>query len=194
PGDSHGTTTGMPATSGGSGGSGGSTGDDAGTSTTEGVDSTAGEETGPGDEGLVWPNEQSFANSDPWIPQHHDEITQMRPRVLALNYVNARSMEQMEAQLQEMRDIIAESSRWHGYADPEAPAFLEYELAYLVDLRDETPPPGWTYDNSTLYPREDPVDGYWGFDYERLFDADYAPLLGIEDPGDPGTPLALCDA
>jgi hypothetical protein len=144
--------------------------------------------------GLVWPNEESFANSDPWIPQHHDEITQMRPRVLALNYVNARSMEEMHAQLQEVRDIIAESSRWHGYADPEAPVFLEYELAHEVDLRDAVPPPGWPYNNSTLYPREEPVDQYWGFDYERLFDADYAQYLGIEDPEDPGTPVALCDA
>jgi hypothetical protein len=144
--------------------------------------------------GLVWPNGESFANSDPWIAQHHQEITQMRPRVLALNYVNARSMAEMDAQLVQMRDIIAESSRWHGYADPDAPVFLEYDLAYQVDLRDAMPPPGWTYNNSTLYPREEPVDGYWGFDYERLFDADYAQYLGIEDPEAPGVPLALCEA
>jgi hypothetical protein len=144
--------------------------------------------------GLVWPNDESFANSDPWIPQHHDQITQMRPRVLALNYVNARSMDEMHAQLQDVRDIIAESSRWHGYADPDAPVFLEYELAYEVDLRDPMPPLEWPYRNSTLYPREDPVEGYWGFDYERLFDPDYAQYLGIEDPDQPGTNLALCDA
>ncbi len=156
----------------------------------------AGSECGPDGHcgGLVWPNEESFANSDPWIPQHHQEITKMRPRVLALNYVNARSMDDMHAQLVQMRDIIAESSRWHGYADPSAPAFLEYELAYEVDLRDAAPPPDWPYNNSTLYPREEPADGYWSFDYERLFDPDYAQYLGIEDPADPGTPLALCDA
>jgi hypothetical protein len=144
--------------------------------------------------GLVWPNAESFANSDPWIPQHHQEITRMRPRVLALNYVNARSMAEMDAQLQQMRDIIAESSRWHGYADPDAPTFLEYELAHQVDLRDAVPPPDWPYRNSTLYPREEPVDGYWGFDYERLFDDDYAQYLGLEDPADPGVPLPLCEA
>jgi len=156
----------------------------------------AGTECGPDGHcgGLVWPNAESFANSDPWIAQHHDEITQMRPRVLALNYVNARSMEEMGAQLQQMRDIIAESSRWHGYVDPDAPVFLEYELAYQVDLRDVAPPPDWPYNNSTLYPRESPVEGYWGFDYERLFDVDYAQYLGIEDPAAPGVPLPLCEA
>ncbi len=144
--------------------------------------------------GLVWPNAQSFANSDPWLVEHHQEITQLRPRVLAINYVNARSMEQMNAQLIEVRDLLAESSRWHGYADPDAPPFVEYSLAYQVDLRDEQEPPGWPYNNSTAYPREDPQEGSWGFDYERLFDADHADVLGIEDPRQPGTNLRLCDA
>lgn len=143
--------------------------------------------------GVVWPNEQSLANSDPWIAEHHAEIEQMRPRVLALNFVNARSMEEMDAQLGEMIDILAEASRWRGYADADAPEFLRYELAYSVDLRDATPPGGWPYHNSTLYPREDPVDGYWGFDYERLFDADFAAHYGIAHP-DTGESVALCDA
>ncbi len=144
--------------------------------------------------GLTWPNADSWANSDPWIVEHHQQITQMRPRVLAINYVNARSMEQMDAQLTEMREILAESSRWHGHSDPDAPPFLDYDLAYQVDLRDAQAPPGWPYNNSTAYPREEPQQGSWGFDYERLFDADYADLLGIEDPTQPGDNLRLCDA
>src|SRR5688572_17583057 len=24
---------------------------------------------------VVWPNPESFTNSDPWLPEHHDEIT-----------------------------------------------------------------------------------------------------------------------
>ncbi len=150
--------------------------------------------TGGEEDLLVWPNEQSWANSDPWIAQHHDEIDRMRPRVLAINYVNGRSMEEMTAQLDEMIEIIAEASRWRGYADPSAPAFLEYELAYAVDLRDATPPQGWPYRNSTLYPREEPAEGVWGFDYEALFSASYADLLGIEDPDAPGQNLTLCEA
>jgi hypothetical protein len=143
---------------------------------------------------LVWPNDESKANSDPWIAQHHQEITQMRPRVLALNFVNARSMEDMERQLHEMRDIIAESTRWRGYADPAAPTFLEYQLAYMVDLRDATVPEDWNLGNSTRYPREIPVEEGWGFDYERLFSKEFADYYRIENPDAPGENLQLCDA
>ena len=144
--------------------------------------------------GLVWPNDDSQANSDPWLAAHHDEITLMRPRILALNYVNARSMDDMQSQLQEVADILAEGSRYHGYADPDAPAFLDYQLATMVDLRDASPPPGWQYNNSSLYPRENPPTGTWGFDYGQLFTQTYADLLGIQDPSAPGTNLLLCDA
>lgn len=145
---------------------------------------------------IVWPNDESFANSDPWLPEHHGEIDLLQPRVLALNFVNARTMAQMEAQLEEMIDVIAESSCHHGCGDPEhmgSPRALAYELAYAVDLRDQEPPEDWPYNNSTLYPREDPVEGYWGFDYERLFTEEFAELYGIEDPQDPGQVLDLCE-
>jgi hypothetical protein len=188
-----------PDTEGGSGES--QTPDESGSSTTttsESVsDTTSGSEsgsTGMDPDLVVWPNDESRANSDAWIAENHQEIDRMRPRVLAINYVNARSMEEMTGQLDEMIDIIAEGSRYRGYEDASAPAFLEYELAYAVDLRDAMPPAGWQYNNSTLYPREDPVDGYWGFDYEALFSEEYAAHLGIEDPDAPGTNLALCEA
>ena len=38
-----------------------------------GVDATA--PTG------AWPNTESAAMSDPWIVEHHDDITRMRPRI-----------------------------------------------------------------------------------------------------------------
>lgn len=142
---------------------------------------------------VVWPNDESKANSDPWIAAHHQQIIQMRPKVLALNFVNARSMAEMESQLGDVRDIIAESTRWRGYDDPSAPTFLEYEIV-PVDMRDATPPTDWAYTNSSLYPREDPVDGYWSFDYEKLFSEEYAAYYKIEDPAEPGRSLALCDA
>jgi hypothetical protein len=133
---------------------------------------------------VEWPNAVSFANSDPWIARHHDEIRVMRPRVLALNFVNAKTNDQMIADLEKIIDGIREGSRNHGFADPAAPPFLEYEIAYAIDLRDATPPPGWPYRNSTLYPREDPVEEYWGFDYERLFSDEFAGYYGFD----------LCDA
>src|SRR5262249_5067565 len=119
---------------------------------------------------------------------------ELRPNVLALNYVNARSMEEMTAQLEQMIAIIEEASRPHGYADAAAPPMVRYQLAHAIDLRDAVPPDGWPYRNSTLYPREDPVDEYWGFDYEALFTPVYTELLGLEDPDAPGVHLGLCDA
>ena len=41
-----------------------------------------------GSSGLIWPNAVSSANSDPWIAQHHDEITEMHPKALIINFVN----------------------------------------------------------------------------------------------------------
>jgi hypothetical protein len=38
------------------------------------------------------------------------------------------------------------------------------------------------------------VEGYWGFDYERLFTPEYALRYGITDPDDPARTLALCEA
>jgi hypothetical protein len=143
---------------------------------------------------VVWPNPDSLANSDPWLAEHHAEIDELRPRVLALNYVNARSMAEMTTQLDDMIAVLAEASRPRGYEDPEAPAMMRYQLAYTVDLRDSVPPADWPYNNSSLMPREDPVDGYWGFDYELLFTPAYAELLGIEDPSAPGVSLELCEA
>jgi hypothetical protein len=89
--------------------------------------------------------------------------------------------------------VLAEASRWRAYADASAPEFLRFELAHTADLRDPTPPEAWPYNNSTLYPREEPQDGYWSFDYERLFDADFAPMLGLAHP-DTGDPVPLCEA
>jgi len=140
-----------------------------------------------------WPNAVSFANSDPWLAEHHNEITVMRPKILALNFVNHKTMEQMQDHMEQAIQAIAEGSRYHGYNDPDAPAFLQYELAYAIDLRDQVIPPYYTKRNSTLYPRENPVEGYWGFDYEKLFTEEFTQLYNIADPDDPGRLLSLCE-
>jgi hypothetical protein len=142
---------------------------------------------------LGWPNAASAASSDPWLAEHHAEIRRLRPRVLALNFVNHKGMDQMRAQLGQVVSALAEGSRYHGYANAAAPSFLQYEIAYAVDLRDPAPPTGWPYRNSTLYPRENPVEGGWGFDYERLFTAEFAQRYDIRDPADPARRLGLCE-
>jgi hypothetical protein len=158
------------------------------------ADAEVNDADGPDAENLaVWPNAFSKANSDPWLAQHHDEIEQMRPRILALNFVNGRTIAEMTAHMEQAIAAIAESSRYHGDIDGQAPVFLQYELAYTVDLTDHPPPQDWPYNNSTLYPREDPVEGYWGLDYEQLFTQQYADYYGIEDPDQPGRNLTLCE-
>jgi hypothetical protein len=143
---------------------------------------------------LTWPNEHSSASSDPWLVEHHAELREMRPRVLVLNFVNAKTMEEAADQLADVVEAVAESSRYRGFDDPlNPPPFFRYELAYLVDLRDLPPPPGWTLRNSTRYPREDPPTGTWGFDYERLFGPEFAAYYGVADPDDPSRFLDLCE-
>ena len=50
----------------------------AGTTGNAGTTGSAGT-TGAGG-GLIWPNDQSSANSDDWLVQNHDEISQLRPQ------------------------------------------------------------------------------------------------------------------
>ncbi len=112
-----------------------------------GASPDAGADAGP--DLSVWPNVVSFANSDPWIAAHHDALREMRPRVLALNFVNGRSNADMESLLHRIFDGLAEGSRYHGYSDASAPAFLHYEIAKSVDLTDHPPPSGWTRSRTT---------------------------------------------
>jgi hypothetical protein len=173
--------------SGGSGGMGGS----AGSAGSAGAGGAAGSAAGGG--GLEWPNPSSSRTSDPWIIAHHDELVVMKPRVLALNFVNGKTNAEMLAHLEQIVAAIREGTRPHGYGDPDAKPFLAYEIAYAIDLRDAAPPAGWPYNNSTLYPREEPPEGYWSFDYEALFGPDMAALWQIEDPDAPSGPLTLCE-
>jgi hypothetical protein len=140
----------------------------------------------------VWPNAASKANSDPWLPNNHAKLLQLRPRILALNFVNAKSNAQMRAHLKQITDAMAEASRPRGYADKQAGVMLRYEVAYAVDLRDKPPPAGWTLNNSTIYPREQPKQGYWSFDYAQLFTQAFAKRYNIPDPTNPSLKLDLC--
>ncbi|HZU84923.1 MAG TPA: hypothetical protein VE987_18455 [Polyangiaceae bacterium] len=145
--------------------------------------------------GLVWPNETSTKNSDPWIAAHHDDIVEMHPRLIVLDFYDgtgaARPFDVSNVQdiAQQQIDAIAEGSRYHGYSDPSAPAFLNYELVKVVDLTDHPAPAGWTHASSTLLP----VDSSGAFDLSALFSADFAHNYGEPDPADPSRDLALCD-
>ena len=111
---------------------------------------------------MIWPNAESAANSDPWLVANHDRIELMRPRVLVVNFVHGLSEARARAKVNTLCAALRESSRWHGYRDPGAPAFLDYQIAEIVDL---TEPRGDRDRNSARFPRT--ADGIH-FDYGAL--------------------------
>ena len=131
---------------------------------------------------VIWPNGDSAANSDPWLIEHHDEVRAMRPRVLAVNYVHGLSEHAAGAILDRLRAALRESSRWQGYKRPDAPAFLDYQVAEMVDL---TAPRGRVDRNSAQFPRA--PDGVH-FDYAALYER-----LGLADRVDINEVWLLAD-
>jgi hypothetical protein len=129
---------------------------------------------GPADAGpkLEWPNADSFATSDPWIAKHHDAITKMRPRILAVNFDDdPKTRDEFHENVLRVAAGINEGSRYHGYASSDAPPFLEYEVGEWVDLADAPAPPGWL-DRHKISSRT-PVrcskeDAFYNFDYAKL--------------------------
>ncbi len=111
---------------------------------------------------MLWPNAESAVNSDPWLVANHDRIRSMRPRVLVVNFVHGLSEVAARDRVERLRAVLRESSRWQGYRDPAAPAFLDYDVVGIVDL---TEPRGRVDRNSARFPRT--PDGV-GFDYAAL--------------------------
>ncbi len=130
----------------------------------------------------VWPNDASFTNSDPWIAAHHDQIVEMDPHVLLLNFANAYDAAATQALVTEHINAFAEASKYHGYNDATAKPFIQYKLEKIVDLRDNS----GNVDSAML-----PVSN-GNVDYAALNSAAFANLIGIQDPDAPGTNLNLC--
>ena len=137
---------------------------------------------------LIWPTSSHGANSDPWLVAHHDSLVEMQPRVLVLDFYDHLDAEQAEAQVRAKIAAIAVSSRYHGYADPSAFAFLSYSLVKIVDLTDHPPPPNAPFESSALLP----TDATGAFDASALFSASFAANYGYPDPDRPSGSLTLC--
>ena len=129
---------------------------------------------------MIWPNAESAANSDPWLIAHHDDIRLMRPRVLAVNFVHGLGEAEARAMLERLCAALRESSRWQGYRDPHAPAFLDYQVVGVVD---RTEPRGDRDRNSAQFPRA--PDGV-GFDYGALFEMERLAAAGRARGGQRG--------
>jgi hypothetical protein len=134
----------------------------------------------------VWPNVKSSANSDVWLAKNHSRIRLLKPRVLVLNFSNNRTPEQAKGIVEKLIAALAESSRYHGYANPKAPVTLQYEIAKFVDLADrpaDPRPEGERLDgNSTKYPRVPKWTEGINFQYGKLFGPEFAAYYGYKDP------------
>jgi len=135
-----------------------------------------------------WPTTAHSANSDPWLITHHQVLTQLRPRVLVLNFDNGASSSDVLATAQAQAAAIAEGSRYHGYADSSAMPFVQPQVK-VVDLTDHPPPAGWTNPSSTLLPTTSTGE----FDPTALFSARFSSAYGISDPTTPSRALSLCE-
>ena len=140
----------------------------------------------------VWPNKLSYRNSDDWLWKNHDKIRKMRPRVLVLNFANDVDMDDIRKHAEGIIKATAESTRYHGFEDPAAPAFIEYEVARYVDLRDKTGPEAGKRVTSSLLPRKKAPKKYEVYcDYAGFYTDEFAKLLGFRDPRDPQRYLNL---
>jgi hypothetical protein len=145
-------------------------------------------QTADGGSFVIWPTPSHGANSDPWLVEHHDSLVEMQPRVLVLDFYDHADVQQATQQVLAKIDAIATSSRYHGYSDPTAVAFLSYSLVKVVDLTDHPPPPNSPFESSALLP----TDATGAFDASALFTPGFAANYGYPDPADPSRPLTLC--
>ena len=126
----------------------------------------------------VWPNQRSRANSDPWLAEHHDQIKRMRPRVLLVNFSNEHTAEHLMGLVNQIIQCLAEASRYHGHADPKVPAFLQYQIFKLVDLRD----PDSTRGDSHLVPLKPRTPDGSDVKYREFFTDHFARAWRVPDP------------
>jgi hypothetical protein len=149
----------------------------------------------------VWPNQFSKAASDPWLAVHHDEIQTVKPNVLVVDFVNVSNPTQDQALINQLFAAYREASRMQGFKNPSQASQLQYQLAKFVDLRDGVggrppPPPGYPYQNSTLYPTSAALGGREPgalVDYAAFYGQTFAALYGYPDPAQPGRFLTLCE-
>ncbi len=140
----------------------------------------------------VWPNSVSNANSDEWISKNHNQIEQMRPTVLLLNFVNGLTSEKGLEKANSLIAALREASRYHGYENKDARPFLEYHIGTYVDLADREPLGEPLDGNSSKYPRVPGKSDGINFQYGRLFQKEFTEYYNLRDADRPsGKKLSL---
>lgn len=142
----------------------------------------------------IWPNSESKSNSDDWIRLHHNQIKQMRPKILLLNFVNGLSSDEAQKKAERVIEAIREGTRYHANQNPEAKPFLDYRIFKTVSITDPAPlPESQRMDgNSSLYPRvKDWKPGQPNFQYSALFSEAFAAYYKEKDPNDASRMMTL---
>ncbi|HOJ73247.1 MAG TPA: hypothetical protein PK458_00430 [Phycisphaerae bacterium] len=134
------------------------------------------------DDLTVWPNQTCYRASEPWLAENHDHLRVMRPRVLVLNFANDVDMAGIQERTEKLIQALAESTRYHGYEDPAAPAFLQYEVVRYVDMRDQPPPPERAHRNSAHFPTKPDGPKDFACDYSAFYSDAFARFYGFADP------------
>lgn len=134
---------------------------------------------GDPNDSTIWPNQMSHSNSDRWLVENHDRLRVMRPRLLVLNFSNRAKPGQVERMTADLIAALGEASRYHGFKDSNAPAFLQYQIFKIIDLRD-----GTTNANSLRVPLKPGVTRGINVRYTGFFEDDFAKLYGVRDPKD----------
>ena len=125
------------------------------------------------------------ANSDPWLVTHNQVIISMKPQVLVLNFDNGQSTAQTKQYAEDVAAQLSVGSMYHGYSDSAAPAFLNYQIAKVVDLTDSSTP--------MTVSAKLPLTSTRDFDTTALFSsATFPPLYDYPDPDQSGSYLSLC--
>jgi hypothetical protein len=113
------------------------------------------------------------------------------PRVLLINFSNEHDRSHLDRLTKQLIAALAESTRYHGYADAKAPAFLEYQVFRFVDLRDPAPDRRASRrepdvaGNSSQIPVKNPA-ATKGFNmkYREYFSDKFAAHYAVPDPRD----------
>src|SRR6185436_19642951 len=143
----------------------------------------------PDPNNLVWPNEVSSKNSDPWLVENHTKIVEMHPRFLIIDFANGFTDAQVMARFNLHKQALMEGSRYHGYSNPESKPFMIWEVFKHVSLKDDpVPTDPMAPPNSSKMPRRN-----GGIDFGKLFTQEYADLYRVPDPASPGRYLKICD-
>lgn len=134
-----------------------------------------------------WPNTTSRANGDRWLAENHDKIRKMSPRVLVVNFSNEAKKDHIERLVGKIIEGVREGSRYHGYKDAKAPAFLDYQVFKYADLREADKTKG----NCPHVPIKTAPKNKFNMDYSAYFSEKFAALYGVKDPKDESRFLRL---